>query len=179
MQRQTGTVTRDELVARALRLVTASVLFGLLAGTVSVITGRRDGSLGVLAADLGVLADVTGSAVLIWRLCAERRRPGSHRAGETRAAVTVAAALAVVAVVLTAESASALASGSHPGSSPLTLASAGVSLAVLTPLAAAKRRAGRRMGSRALMGDGALSGIGAATRLLALAALAVYHALGW
>jgi divalent metal cation (Fe/Co/Zn/Cd) transporter len=35
------------------------------------------------------------------------------------------------------------------------------------------------MASRALQGDGALSGIGAATSLLALAALALYHVLGW
>jgi divalent metal cation (Fe/Co/Zn/Cd) transporter len=178
-QRQGGIPSRDELVARALRLVTASVAFGALSGTVSVISGLRAGSLGVLAVGLGVLADVTGSAVLIWRFRAERRRPGSPHAGEARAAMIVAAALAVVAVVLAAESAAALASGSHPGSSAVTLASAAVSLAVLAPLAVAKRRTGRRMGSRALMGDGALSGIGAGTSLLALAALVLYDALGW
>lgn len=179
MHQQAATMARDELVTRALRLVTASVIFGVLFGTVSVITGLHDGSLGVFAAGLGVLADVTGSAVLIWRFRAERRYPGSPHAGETRAAVIVGIALAVVAVVLAAESASALGAGTLPGSSPVTLSSAAVSLAVLAPLAAAKRRAGQTMGSRALMGDGALSGIGAATSLLALAALALYHALGW
>jgi divalent metal cation (Fe/Co/Zn/Cd) transporter len=60
----------------------------------------------------------------------------------------------------------------------VTLIAAGGSLAVLAPLAYAKRRLGRQMNSRALQGDGALSGIGAATSLLALAALAVYHTLG-
>jgi divalent metal cation (Fe/Co/Zn/Cd) transporter len=33
--------------------------------------------------------------------------------------------------------------------------------------------------ARALQGDAALSGIGAATSLIALAALALYNALGW
>ena len=61
----------------------------------------------------------------------------------------------------------------------MTLAAAGVSLVVLTPLAYAKRRLGKRMDSRALQGDGTLSGIGAATSLLAIAALGLYHALGW
>ena len=60
----------------------------------------------------------------------------------------------------------------------MTLAAAGISLVVLTPLALAKRRLGRRMASRALQGDGALSGIGAATSLLALAALVLYDTLG-
>lgn len=177
--RQAGTQVRDALVTRALRLVTVSVIFGLLSGTVSVITGLQGGSLSVFAVGLGVLADVTGSAVLIWRFRAERRQPGSPHAREARAAVIVATALAVVAVVLATGSASALASGTHPGNSAITLASAVVSLAVLAPLAVAKRRAGRKIGSRALMGDGALSGVGAATSLLALAALVAYHTLGW
>lgn len=38
---------------------------------------------------------------------------------------------------------------------------------------------GGQMASRALQGDGALSGIGAATSLLALAALALNDMLGW
>ena len=71
------------------------------------------------------------------------------------------------------------ASGSRPGTSAITLIAAGVSLAVLTPLAYAKRRLGGQMGSRALQGDGILSGIGAATSLLALAALALNDTLGW
>lgn len=179
MQQQAGTPARDELVTRALRLVTASVIFGVLSGAVSVITGLRAGSLGVFAVGLGVFADVIGSAVLIWRFRAERRHPASPHAREESAAVIVGIALAMVAVVLAAESVTALASGTHPGSSAATLISAAVSLAVLAPLAAAKRRAGAKMGSRALMGDGALSGIGAATSLLALAALALYHTLGW
>ncbi len=82
-------------------------------------------------------------------------------------------------VICDRQAAAALASGSHPGTSSVTLAAAGVTLAVLTPLAYAKRRLGRRMASRALRGDGALSGIGAATSLLALAALVLYDTLGW
>jgi hypothetical protein len=55
----------------------------------------------------------------------------------------------------------------------------GNSLMVLTQLAAAERRLGRRMGSRALYGDGTLSGIAAATSFLALAALLVSRLLCW
>jgi divalent metal cation (Fe/Co/Zn/Cd) transporter len=73
----------------------------------------------------------------------------------------------------------AAATGSRPGTSGVTLAAAAVSLAVLTPLAYAKRRLGAQLASRALQGDAALSGIGAATSLLALTAVALYHTLGW
>jgi divalent metal cation (Fe/Co/Zn/Cd) transporter len=166
-------------VTAALRLVWISVVFGLVSGTVSVITGLDSHSLSVLAIGLGVLADVTGSATLIWRFAAERRQPGRSAATEARAAIMVAIALATAGAVILAQSAAALAAGSRPGTSNLALIAAGISLAVLTPLAYAKRRLGAQMASRALQGDGALSGIGAATSLLALTALALYRALGW
>jgi divalent metal cation (Fe/Co/Zn/Cd) transporter len=170
---------RMALVASALRLVTISVAFGLLSGAVSVITGLQDHSLGVFAVGLGVLADVTGSAILIWRFQAERQHPVQSETAEARAAIVVAIALVIVSAVLVIESAAALASGSRPGSSTVTLAAAGVSLVVLAPLAYAKRRLGRRMDCRALQGDGTLSGIGAVTSLLALAALVLNDTLGW
>ncbi len=172
-------LVRLRLVTKALWLVSSSVAFGVLSGAVSVIAGLRGHSLGVFAIGLGVLADVTGSAALIWRFRAERRQPVQSGAQEARAAIIVAFALAGVSAVLAVESVAALAGSSRPGTSNITLMAAGISLAVLTPLAYAKRRLGRQMASRALQGDGALSGIGAATSLLALTALALYDALGW
>jgi len=146
---------------------------------VSIATGLIGHSLGVLAVGLGVLADVTGSASLIWRFRAELRDPTVSIRRERQSAVVVALALAVVAVVLVVDSVSALVQGSHPSASVMPLAAAAVSLVVLTPLAIAKRRLGRHLESTALRGDGALSGIGAATSFLALAALVVYQLLGW
>lgn len=172
-------VGRAGLVAVALRLLLISVAFGAVTGVISVLAGLADHSLGVFGVGLGVLADVTGSAVLIWRFRDERRHGALSGRVELRAAVVVAAALAVVSVVLAAESVAALVAGSRPGTSVVALAVAAVSLAVLVPLAYAKRRLGSRMASAALRGDGALSAIGAATSLLALAGLALYRTLGW
>lgn len=70
-----GSPCRPALVTAALRLAAASVCFGVLSGAAAVITGLRDHSLGVFAVGLGVLADVTGSAALVWRFRAERRHP--------------------------------------------------------------------------------------------------------
>ena len=84
--------------------------------------------------------------------------------------VLAAAALATVSAVITIQAAVALATGSRPGTSGVTLIAAAVSLVVLTPLAYAKRWLGGQMASRALQGDGTLSGIGAATSLLELTA---------
>jgi len=174
-----ATVDRAELVQRALRLVRLSVAFGLISGAVSITAGLRGHSLGVLAVGLGVLADVTGSATLIWRFQAELREPALCDRRERQSAVIVSLALAVTSVVLTAGSAVALAQESHPSTSAVTLAAAGLSLLVLTPLAIAKRRLGNWIASRALRGDSTLSGIGAATSFLAITALVVYQLLGW
>jgi divalent metal cation (Fe/Co/Zn/Cd) transporter len=170
---------RSRLVLVALRLVWISVAFGGLTGVISIAAGLRDHSLGVFGVGLATLADVTGSAVLVWRFRAELSQQTPSGGMEARAAMVVAVALGTVSVVLTAESVVALAAGSRPGTSPVALAVAGASLAVLTPLAYAKRRLGSRMASPALQGDGALSAIGAVTSLLALTGLAFYSALGW
>ena len=170
---------RTAQVTAALRLVWVSVVFGIVSAVVSVGTGLANHSLSVLAVGLGVLADVTGSASLVRRFRAERRQPGQSQAAEARAAIVVAAALAIASAVITIQAAVALATRSHPGTSGLIVIAAAVSLTVLMPLAYAKRRLGTQMASRALQGDGALSGIGAATSLLALTALVLYHTLGW
>jgi hypothetical protein len=69
----------------------------------------------------------------IWRFHTERRHPGQSRAAETRAAIVVAAALAIASAVIIFQSAAALATGSRPGTSSLPIIAASVSLAVLTP----------------------------------------------
>lgn len=172
-------LSREQLLHRALRLSWASIAFGLVSGAVSVASGIAEHSLGVLAAGLSVLADVTGSIVLVWRFRTERSDPGRAQRVEDLAALAVAGALAIIAIALLFESISALIQGSHPGSSALTVATAAVSIVVLMPLAYLKRHTAVRLSSHALKGDSTLSAIGATTALLALVGLVLYHAFGW
>jgi divalent metal cation (Fe/Co/Zn/Cd) transporter len=172
-------VNRQALLDRALWLSGLSVGFGLLSGVVSVASGIADHSLGVLAAGLSVLADVTGSVVLIWRFNVERSDPRRAEQVERRAAIAVATALGIIGVVLAFESVRELIAGTHPGSSLLTVVSSAVAFVVLLPLAYAKRRTAVALESHALKGDSMLSAIGAATAILALIGLALFHAFGW
>jgi hypothetical protein len=75
---------RPGQVTMAMRLVWVSVVFGIFSGAVSVTTGLADRSLSVLAVGLGVLADVTGSATLVWRFRAERASRGDCRQRKPR-----------------------------------------------------------------------------------------------
>ena len=170
---------RAQLLERALRLSWISICFGLISGAVSVWSGLADHSLGVLAAGLSVLADVTGSIVLVWRFRTERSDPERAAHVEERAALAVAAALGIIAVALTFESIHALATGSHPGSGSLSVISAAASIAVLGPLAYLKRDTAVKLGSHALKGDSTLSAIGASTAALALLGLFLNAAFGW
>jgi divalent metal cation (Fe/Co/Zn/Cd) transporter len=175
----TTTPHQTRLLVDALWLTWATVVWGLAAGSVSIVAGVLAGSLGVLGLGLNVLADVTGSAMLVWRFRAELHHAAHSEHVDARAARVVAAALATVSVVLAVGSVEALIVGSRPGQSAVGLVVAGLSVLVLTPLAYAKRRVARGLGSRALRGDAALSGIGAAVGLLALVGLGLDDAFGW
>jgi divalent metal cation (Fe/Co/Zn/Cd) transporter len=154
-------------------------VWGLLSGSASIVAGVLAGSLGVLGLGLNVLADVTGSCVLVWRFRAELHHDTHGDHVEATAAKVVAAALATVGFVLAVSGSQALIAGSHPGHSTVGLMAAGLSVAVLTPVAYAKRRVARGLCSRALRGDAALSGIGAAVGLLALVGLGLDDAFDW
>jgi divalent metal cation (Fe/Co/Zn/Cd) transporter len=170
---------RHHLIVVALWLSSISVVWGAVSGGLAVTVGLLDGSLGVLGLGLNLLADLTGSAILIWRFRAELRHAGHADRVEARAAVVVASALGTVSVILAVSAIQALAVGSRPGSSTLSLVTSAMAFVVLTPLAYGKHRVAVDLGSRALRGDGTLSGIGAAVALLALAALALDRSFGW
>ena len=171
--------TQQRLLRRAQFLVTVSVVWGALSGSFALALGLIDGSLAVLGVGLGVLADLSGSAVLIWRFRTERRHPFAARVAEERARTVVAAALCVTSAVLVTGSVYALVVETRPGTSVLALVGTGVTLAVLAPLATAKRRAGTALRSPALQGDATLSAVGAAMSLFALVGLLCFRLLGW
>ncbi len=170
---------RLTLLERALRLSYISIAFGILSGLVSVGAGLADASLGVLASGLSMLADVTGSIVLVWRFRVERTDPVRAEHVEKRAAKVIIAALGLIAVILAYESIDALVNQTHPESAALPIITAGVTAAVLYPLAYMKRKTAEQLHSHALQGDSTLSFIGATTALLALIGIVLFSAFGW
>jgi hypothetical protein len=100
-----------------------------------------------IGAGHGVLADVTGSATLIWRFRAEISDPAHSGRRERQSAVIVSLALAVTVIVLAAESAVALAQRSQPAASAVTLTAASLWLLV-RPRSTAHRSAPTSLNSR-------------------------------
>jgi divalent metal cation (Fe/Co/Zn/Cd) transporter len=98
---------------------------------------------------------------------------------ERRAARLVGAVLVLVAIYLTVGAVAAFTNHSEPQKSPLGMALTGGSIVVLPILAMAKLRLARALDSRALRGDGVLSGAGALLAFAALIALVLNSGLGW
>ena len=71
-------------------LSVVSVIWGLGVGVLSITVGLLAGSLGVVGLGLDVLADVAGSAGLVWRFRQERSDPTSADRAEARASAVVA-----------------------------------------------------------------------------------------
>lgn len=156
-----------------------SVVWGVAAGTLAVISGLLAGSLGVLGLGLNVLADVVGSIGLVWRFRVERGDPARGLRAEARASIVVAVALSLVTVTLAAAAVNELASGSAPQNSLLAMMTSGISAIVLAPLGLLKHRTGDALKSHALKGDGTLSGIGAVLGIVALLGLLANVFFGW
>jgi divalent metal cation (Fe/Co/Zn/Cd) transporter len=175
----TGAQERSRLLAWALYLSIASVCVGTVVGALSVAVGLAEHSVAVLGSGLGMLADLAGSLVLVWRFKAERSHPVRASQAERRAAIVIVAALAIVAAAVGLESIRALAQQEHPHGSVLSLVAAALAAVVLSPLALGKRRVADALGSHALRGDSSVTAIGAGTALVALLGLALFHAFGW
>jgi divalent metal cation (Fe/Co/Zn/Cd) transporter len=170
---------RAALVAVALRLSWMSVGWAILSGAASVTVGLLDHSLAIVGVGLNLAGDLVGSLALVWRFRHEREQ--AHRADEAErvARLLVGACLSIVAVFLTVEAVRRLSAGATAADAVAPILVAAASLLVLPPLSRAKRRAGSMLGSRALRGDGTLSGVGAAIALLAVLGLVANRTLGW
>ena len=138
-----------------------------------------DHSLAVMGVGLNLFGDLAGSLVLVWRFRHERNRLHGEENAERVARRVVGASLTVVAALLVVQSVRHLTGGTGPATGVAPILVAAASVVVLPPLARAKRRVGKALGSRALRGDGTLSGVGAVIALLALAGLLVNRTLGW
>jgi divalent metal cation (Fe/Co/Zn/Cd) transporter len=128
---------------------------------------------------LNLAADVTGSVFVAWRLRGEIHglHEGDH--AERIASLVVATALVVLGIFLAVEAVIRLHGHSRPQPAIATLAAAGASLIVLTPLGLAKRHVGRDLLSPALRGDGSLSLIGATVAGFAFLGLLLDRIAGW
>ena len=169
--------------ARARDLRAALVLSGLsiawsgLAGSLAVYGALASGSLTMLGFGVDAVIDAVASCVLVWRFLAEGRQPERAARVEHVAERVVGLVLIALAVYLVAGSLRALLLRAHPETSVESLVLLIASVVVLPPLAIAKYRVAKRLGSGALRLDGILTAVAASLAVISLASLAASDAL--
>ncbi len=170
----------DALARSAYRVSFTGVVFSMVASTLAIAIGLGSSVVLVAFGAIGFV-DAFGSVALTYHFrhalhheaISERFEHAAHRAVRIGLAV-VGIATVVVSIVrlVTGDSSSPPAGGG---------VLAGVSLVVLVVLSSQKRRIGRAIGSKALLADGRVSGIGAIQAGIALAGLVASRAFdaGW
>lgn len=170
---------RTDGLRSAVRLSVASVVWNAVAGATATVAGILTGSLALLGFGLDSVVDGAASCILIWRFQSEGRNPARAAEVEHRAARAVGVALMLIGFYVGARAVIALATHSETGTAVVGIVIAAASVAVLPPLAHAKRRAGDELGSRALRGDSVLTAMGAVLAAAALLGIAAARLLGW
>lgn len=155
-----------------------SVGFSGVVGIVAVVVGLTSGRLALLGFGFDSAVDSIASVVLFWRFRIEATHPHHAERAEEIAERVVGVVLLLLAAYLAVNAAEALGSGAHPERTDVGIAISLVSLAVLPPLAMAKRRIATALDSGALRGDSSLTGLAAALAAVSLAGFVLTEAFG-
>lgn len=164
---------RSSLLGRAVALSVLSIgINGVLGGT-AVLVGLASDSLSLLGFGLNAAIDSAASVALVWRFRTEVREPHRAERIEALAETAVGVVMLVLAAYLGISAIGALASNAQPEPSDIRTVLLVVALLVLPPLAIAKHRVARSLGSGALRADSILTAIAAVLALIGLVSLAL------
>jgi divalent metal cation (Fe/Co/Zn/Cd) transporter len=145
---------------------------------VAVAVGVSTGSLSLLGFGLDAAIDSVASIVLVWRFRVELREPHRGERIEEVAEAIIGAVLLLIAAYLVIGAISALVSGATPEATTARTVLLVVAVLGLPPLAVAKYRTAKQLGSRALRADAVLTGVAALLAGIGLAALVLSEVFG-
>jgi divalent metal cation (Fe/Co/Zn/Cd) transporter len=170
---KTAEISRQALLRRGFALEYATLgwnVIGIVALAIAAIDAR---SVALAGFGLDSLIEIGASAVVIWELSGtgeERRR---------RALRMIGIGFALLALYLLIQSSLILATGFHPGHSPLGIAWTAVTAAVMFALAYGKTRTGTALDNPALKAEGRVTLVDGLLAAAVLAGLALNTAFGW
>jgi divalent metal cation (Fe/Co/Zn/Cd) transporter len=173
---QSGLMTRpgrSHLRRRAFRLEYVTVLWNTLEGVASIVAGVVAGSVSLVAFGLDSSVEVFASLVVIWEL------RGVDRGRERRALRLIGAGYLAVAAYVAWDASRALIDGDRPAASPLGMVLLAATVVVMVALGVAKLRVGRQLDSPTVQADGRFSLVDASLALAVLIGLALNAVLGW
>lgn len=164
---------RSHLRRRAFRLEYVTVAWNTLEGVASIVAGLLAGSVALVAFGLDSSVEVFASLVVIWEL------RGVDRGRERRALRLIGVGYLVVAIYVAWDASRALLIGAHPAPSPIGMILLAATVLVMAALGVAKLRVGRLLPSPTVSADGRFSLIDAGLALAVLIGLGLNAAFDW
>ena len=169
-----STARRAELLRRIRLLVWAIIGYNVIEALIALSAGVRASSTALVGFGLDSVIEVAAAAAVAWQFAAadpERREKAALR--------FIAVSFFALAAYVTVESVLALAGVDEARPSPLGIALAAVSLAVMPLLAWAQIRAGREIGSNSVVAEAKQTLLCSYLSAVLLVGLGLNAAFGW
>lgn len=171
-------MTREDWVARGLRLEYLTLGWNLIEALVAIISGWMAGSIALVGFGLDSVVESSSGLVLLWRLRAEDY--GGRREQVERLSVKlVGAGFLVLAAYVSVDAVKSLLRHEAPEQSLAGIVIVAASLIVMPWLAHAKRQVARGLESSAMQADSRQTDICAYLSAIVLGGLVLNSALGW
>ena len=165
---------RARLGRRAQLLAGASVTYNAVEAVISISAGMVAGSSALVGFGLDSVVEVSSGLIILWQF--RHRLPQSR---EQQALRLIALSFFALAGYVAQDSVRALLAGADPDPSPVGIALAATSLAVMPLLSWAQRRTGRALGSNAVVADGTQTLLCTYLSAVLLGGLFLNATLGW
>jgi cation diffusion facilitator family transporter len=172
---------RRGLHRRALWLEYFTVGWNVVEGVVAIGAGLLAGSVALVGFGVDSSIEVISALGLLWRLrkAGPEATVAEESGAERRALYVVAATFFLLAAYITFEAVTSLLGREAPDRSTVGLVLSLLSLVIMPALAYMKQRAGREMGSRALVADAAETWVCSYLSLALLAGVGLHELFGW
>jgi divalent metal cation (Fe/Co/Zn/Cd) transporter len=165
---------KARLGRRAQLLAAASVSYNVIEAVIAITAGLVAGSVALVGFGLDSIVEVSSGLIILWQF--RHKLPESR---ERQALRLMAFSFFALAGYVTFESLRALVGGHDPDSSPVGIALAAASLAIMPFLSWAQRRTGRALGSNAVVADSTQTLLCTYLSAVLLVGLVLNTTLGW
>jgi len=169
-------VERERLVRRVRLLARIGLAWHFIEAGVAVGAGVLASSVALVGFGADSLIEVAAGLIVLWLMAGQR---SASQGAERRAQQLIAASFVLLAVYVVAQAGREFVGDHHPAVSWVGIALAAVTLLTMPPLAAAKRRLGRALGSAATTSESRQTMLCAYLSAGLLVGLLANAAAGW
>jgi divalent metal cation (Fe/Co/Zn/Cd) transporter len=167
---------RSALVRRARGLASLGVGWHVVEAAIAIVAGAAASSIALIGFGADSLVESAAGIVVLWRFAAAR---AASDAAEQRAQRLIALSFYAIAAYVAFEATGSLLAAHEPEASWVGIALSAFTAATMPPLAIAKARVGRRLGSSATRSEGRQNLLCAYLSLGLLVGLGANALLGW